>query len=176
MARARSLIELAEYVGAKSMPVPWSGCHIWLGGLDKDGYGQAHMNNRNIRAHRLSFLLANGSIPNGAVIMHTCDTPSCVNPDHLRAGSNQDNFADMIQKNRHRVISGEMHYMHKNPAARSGENCPSSKLTPQALTEIRELLNAGVTQSKIAKLHGVSRTCISAISTGRNWKHNQEKH
>lgn len=76
------------------------GCWIWQGGKNKDGYGAATVNGKYINAHRLSFKLNIGEIPKGMFVCHTCDTPSCINPEHLFLGTHEDNMKDMKKKGR----------------------------------------------------------------------------
>lgn len=83
------------------IPVPESGCWLWLGGWDANGYGKVSRNGKVITtAHRLFYFERNGPIPTGLVVCHKCDTPACCNPDHLFLGTYQDNIDDMIRKGR----------------------------------------------------------------------------
>lgn len=76
-----------------------NGCHEWAGTLNKSGYGIFHLFGRTFLAHRLSYLLHGGDLGH-PVIMHSCDNPCCVNPDHLAGGTYADNMADMDAKGR----------------------------------------------------------------------------
>ena len=75
-----------------------SSCWLWTG--YKGRYGYLTFNGERMSAHRLAYTLTKGAIPNGKVVMHTCDNTLCVNPNHLELGSQQDNIADMIKKGR----------------------------------------------------------------------------
>lgn len=98
-----------EYLSQR-VCIPFDGstdCWIWLKGKDKNGYGQCHAarvakDNNVTRAHQLSWVMMNGPIPEGMLVCHTCDNPSCVNPAHLFLGSWDDNVQDMMSKGRHR--------------------------------------------------------------------------
>src|SRR5947208_683071 len=76
------------------------GCWIWLGVAKHNGYGQIKVYKKYIRAHRLAYELFNGKIPLGSLICHTCDIPSCVNPEHLWLGTHVENALDMVKKGR----------------------------------------------------------------------------
>ncbi len=95
-----------------SMPEPNSGCILWIGRINKDtGYGQlacwAPGTRRKYRAaHRLAWEAVNGTIPTGLLVCHKCDTPPCINPDHMFLGTNADNSADKVAKGRARSGSG----------------------------------------------------------------------
>lgn len=77
-----------------------SGCWLWTAYKDRDGYGYLQVSGKSIRAHRVSWELTNGPIPNGMFICHSCDTSSCVNSDHLFIGTGTDNMKDKINKGR----------------------------------------------------------------------------
>lgn len=77
-----------------------SGCWEWTGSKDKDGYGKFSLNG-DMRAHRASYVLFIGKLKNGLFVCHSCDNPSCVNPEHLWQGTPKDNITDMYKKKRH---------------------------------------------------------------------------
>jgi hypothetical protein len=82
----------AEDISAKSIPVPWTGCWLWLGKLDKDGYGTLGVNYAMKKAHRASYEFARGPIPPGLHIDHLCRVRCCVNPDHLEPVTCRENL------------------------------------------------------------------------------------
>lgn len=84
------------------IPEPNSGCWLWLGTESRHGYGQLRLNGSWTLAHRLSYLLHVGPIPEGKFILHHCDNRICVNPEHLYAGSALENVRDMISRGRGR--------------------------------------------------------------------------
>lgn len=84
----------------KYIPEPMSGCWLWIGSCDKDGYGRFWFNGKLRKSHRVSYQKFVGPIPEGKDICHKCDVPSCVNPDHLWVGDARANALDMMQKGR----------------------------------------------------------------------------
>src|SRR5216684_5016973 len=88
----------------KYIPEPNSGCWLWDGSLDSHGYGQLS-SKRGSRPHRasvVSYELYKGGVPNGWCVLHRCDVPCCVNPDHLWLGTRKENSIDMVEKGRGR--------------------------------------------------------------------------
>lgn len=81
--------------------VDQNGCWIWQGAPNNKGYGRIAIQGKRIYAHRASFMIFNGSI-NDLNVLHKCDVPLCVNPEHLFLGTQQENVTDMMQKGRHR--------------------------------------------------------------------------
>lgn len=79
-------------------------CWNWTAAKNRKGYGQIRIKGRLWIAHRLSYTLAKSEIPEGFHVLHSCDNPSCVNPDHLSIGTNQDNVDDKMAKRRHWVF------------------------------------------------------------------------
>src|SRR5712664_4432062 len=75
-----------------------SGCIIWTGAIDGGGYGRIRLRGRLEMAHRMSFIVHNGDIPEGMLVCHSCDVRPCINPNHLFLGTNQDNLQDASRK------------------------------------------------------------------------------
>ena len=131
-----------------------SGCIEWKGNRLPKGYGylrKGPAKEGKILAHRAAFLLKHGDIPEGRVVMHKCDNPSCVNPDHLMLGTQQDNVRDMVAKNRHSW---------RFPR-------PWQKLSKDDADQVRALRSEGWTQQAIAERFRVSRPLISLMLNGK---------
>lgn len=104
-----------------------SGCWNWIWKKDKDGYGLFHARPNHQKAHRFSYELHKGSIPPNMLVCHTCDNPSCVNPEHLWVGTVLDNNRDKENKGR-----GFSHYRGKTHCKRGHEFCEKTVyLTPR---------------------------------------------
>lgn len=95
-------MSLLERFEEKVEPVTESGCHIWMGCCTPKGYGQFRADGKTALAHRIAYELYRGPIPEGMCACHTCDNPSCVNPEHLSLGTPKDNTHDMLRKGRYR--------------------------------------------------------------------------
>ncbi len=132
------------------------GCWVWMGATDRDGYGRLQTGSRAsgnrlvLRAHRVSYEIAFGSIPNGLCVLHRCDNPPCVNPEHLFLGTNADNSADMVRKGRASKLRGENHH--------------STKITDLQVAEIRSL-NETLTHREIATRFGISRGHVTNLTS-----------
>ena len=156
---------VAERIDGLSIPEPNSGCWLWLGVLADNGYGrigvQVGGNWRVKSAHRVSWIEANGDIPEGMSVLHRCDVRCCVNPDHLFLGTQLDNMRDMHAKGRYTRV----------PYKR-GEDHSTSKLTEaQALY----ILSSEKRTVDLAKEIGVTQACISSLRNGYTWKHLRQK-
>ena len=156
--------ELAESAAPRFLAkVDRSGdCWLWTASRLKAGYGQfGFFINRKlytVLAHRVSYVLHHGEIPDGMFVMHTCDNPSCVNPAHLTIGTPADNSADMTSKGRSHRPKGEIH--------------PLSKLTEDDIREIRRLKAERVmTQREISRLYGLSESTVCQIIRRLRWDH-----
>lgn len=93
---------IRERFNAKWQPHPRRGCWMWTGARSQGIYGSLTVNDRTVQAHRVSWELNNGLIPENAHVLHRCDTPACVNPDHLFLGTHTDNMRDRKAKGRAR--------------------------------------------------------------------------
>lgn len=150
-----------ELILKDSIPVTESGCWLWLKGSDRDGYGltkviKANGKKSTARAHRVSYEAFIGRVPDGLMLLHSCDVRGCVNPDHLTPGNAKQNAKDMIARGRQ--LKGEL-----NPAA---------KLTEANIYKMIELYKTGqYTYQQIGEQFGVSRGTAHAAMTGRKWKH-----
>jgi hypothetical protein len=129
-----------------------NGCMEWVGAKNSNGYG--HFINRfrkTIKAHRYSYQLSYGSIPDGMNVLHGCDNPLCVCPIHLFLGTLKENTHDCINKGR--FTRGD----------KRGEHNGQHKLNSSMVIEIRKRLSSGERVSSLAREIGVSHFCISAI-------------
>lgn len=134
-------------------PEPTSGCWLWTGNAQKQGYGRFYTDDhKHVRlAHRVSYELHIGSIPEGMVICHKCDNTSCVNPDHLFVGTRADNNRDKCEKGRQSTK----------------ESHGKAKLT---VADVKDIKSNKMSQRENAKKYGVRYQTIQAILSGKTWK------
>ncbi len=135
---------MAERIELYSIPEPNSGCWLWLNRVNGAGYGDIGAGKS---AHRASYSAFVGPIPAGIHVLHKCDQPSCVNPDHLFLGTQQDNMDDRSRK-------GRTH----------------SKLSKTQADAIRTRARAGEAHALIASAYGITARSVSDIKCGRTWK------
>lgn len=148
---------LKERFNEKWMPEPTTGCWLWMGDHFRDGYGKIRAYDKTSRAHRVSYRIHLGEIPPGMCVCHKCDTPSCVNPDHLFLGTHKDNAHDRDAKGRaHRP---------------RGEECGWSKLNVAKVLQIRDMYSRGFKQRQIAEIFDIYRGHVSSIVTKKRWAH-----
>jgi HNH endonuclease len=139
---SRRPIEERFYEKIEKMP---SGCWHWTGALHKFGYGMMSDWPKVKRAHRVSYEIHCGPIPDGLLVRHKCDNKICVNPDHLELGTKRDNARDAVER---------------------GQFKPKRKLTDK---QIREIRNSVGSTCEVARFYGVMPSTVSRIRTGARW-------
>lgn len=132
------------------------GCWEWSHSRNSEGYGNIWVDKKCKKAHRVSYELHFGPIPEGLLVCHHCDNPPCCNPDHLFLGTDADNTQDKVNKGR----------MVDN----TGTNNPSAVLIEREIRQIHDLvLYSPLTQEEIAASYFVSKGHINNIKAGRCW-------
>ena len=182
---------------SKFVPEPNSGCWLWVAAVDKDGYGQFWSDGNTRHAHRTSYRLYVGEIPESLCVLHRCDVSACVNPAHLFLGTHADNIVDKVAKGRQ--ARGDEHGSRKHPerlsrgpahstimlrvAARGerhrsrthpdslprGEDNGSAKLSEAEVMEVRAA--KGQSQRHLAARYGVDHATIGRIRRRETWRH-----
>ena len=131
-----------------------SGCWEWTHCKLADGYGTFNHAGRTFRGHRVSYELHKGAIAKGLFVCHSCDNPSCVNPDHLFLGTNLENIQDMVKKGR--------------SYDRRGIKNPKAKINEQVVKFVR---HSDKSAYAIARAYKVDASTIEAIRRGETWSH-----
>jgi hypothetical protein len=143
---------------ANCIPEPNTGCWLWLGATKKDGgYPRVWFNGKYQKGHRVAWELANGETLGDRCALHKCDQPSCINPEHIFAGTQADNVADMLSKGRERYVG------------LPGEQNGRAKLTDAQVAALRADLANGMTQTAAAARYGISQARVSKIWRGEGW-------
>lgn len=146
-----------EYLLSCSVVDDKTGCIEW-GKSANTGYGECQYNGKVVRTHRISYELNYGPIPTGLLVCHHCDNKLCINPKHLFVGTQKDNMADMVKKNRQNHARGE--------AVRS------STLTTDQVLSIRKNYSGKYGEARLLmKKYDVSRSSIYSVTSGRTWRH-----
>lgn len=135
------------------------GCHEWTGAKIRQGYGTIFSEGRSHLVHRLVYRFCHGVDPGDLCVMHTCDNPSCCNPEHLRLGTVRDNNADRHLKGR------------SSGGSLPGENNPSAKITPELA---REIFVRADPHADVARELGLSLGTVFDIRRRRIWAHATE--
>lgn len=131
----------------------------WIGYKNNHGYGKIYVNDKKEFAHRISYTMHIGEIPKGMCVLHSCDDPGCVLPEHLHLGTHKDNAREMVERGRA-----------KN-GGHKGERVGTAKLTERQVLEIRERYKQGQTQCNLATEYGVRQCTVSAIVIRKLWGH-----
>ena len=145
-------MSLKERLEFHSMPIAECGCWIWLAATKR--YGEIKIDGRMVKAHRASWSVFKGEIPDGMNVLHQCDMPACINPDHLFLGSQLDNVRDMHAKGRARK------------RGLIGSENPSAKLRIEDVIAIRSSTRS---HAKIAAEFGIAASTVTAIKQGITW-------
>lgn len=136
-------------------------CWLWKAGKTGSGYGMvfSRRHGRQVKAHRLSFEIHNGAIPDGMAVCHKCDNRACVRPSHLFLGTQLDNMRDMYSKGRN-GYTGHV-----------GEKHSLAIFTEGIVLEIRKLRDLGWKLEQLRSKFGGSKSAIQHITSRYNWKH-----
>ncbi len=155
--RGTSALNTKENNFYKYLKVPDNehGCLEWVGSKHAFGYG---VFKTRILAHRFSYQHFIGKIGDGLSVLHKCDNPSCVHPDHLFLGTQEDNLKDMTDKKRGRYPGSPGERNHKH------------KLTETDVGEIKSRLQMGDKQKNIAKKYSIHPSQVSRINTNTTWR------
>ena len=127
-------------------------CWLWTGQMGTSGYGKCIDSYGSQYAHRASWIITNGPIPEGEFILHTCDVKPCVNPDHLYLGDGKDNYRDAVERGRLVVARGFQK--------------PNTRLSDDDVATIRGLVMSGITQASVARKFEVDSSHINKIVAG----------
>lgn len=135
-------------------------CLVYTGPIDIGGYGKIGVtvgkgNYKHAKAHRISYMLSKGNIPDGLVVMHSCDNPKCCRIEHLSLGTQRDNMEDKVLKGR----AG---------GAYKGINHHHSKLTNE---QVKWAYKSTLRNKEIASILSVDVSRISMIKSGKTWRH-----
>jgi hypothetical protein len=156
------LFALPENILDRISPEPNSGCWLWTGGTDDNGYGCIYMgggrkHRHQDRAHRVVYQALAKPIPTGFWIDHLCRTPACCNPRHLEP------VPPMVNVNRGDGPARASERMRLNNPAILGRKPPATTMKPPQIIKIRELAAGGLSQGKIGKMFGISQSSVSKI-------------
>lgn len=161
----------------KNGPVPehaphLGSCWVWTAARVSKGYGSFRVAGRSAAAHRVVWLLVYGERPpDDLCVLHRCDNPACVRPNHLFTGTHKDNAEDRERKGRGNQSRGSANGAAIHPETRQGELNGRAKLTETQAIEIALRSRNGEGRLALAREFGVAPQAVWAIRTGRRWPH-----
>ena len=150
-----------EKFESRFMPEPNSGCWLWLAYLDAAGYGRIGVHGKSRKAHRISMFIYKGQNSALKYVLHKCDNPCCVNPDHLYVGDAKENAEDRERRGR----GGDRRGVRNG---NFGSKNHSSKLTEDDVKKIRSLLGT-IGYVRLGRMFGVASSSIQGIANGKRW-------
>jgi hypothetical protein len=161
-------------------------CWTWRKGKGPHGYGSVQFNGRTARANRVAWQLANGPIPDGMCVCHSCDNPPCCRPGHLYLDTNQGNMDDKVRKGRsyrptgdrngarrhpENMTRGDRHWSRRCPErVPRGENSVTAKLTESKVMVIRQR-SENESMEQLAREYGVTKATIFKAVHRKTWRH-----
>jgi len=166
-------LTLAQLVARNTPALPKDVCWPWNGTMLSNGYGVVKHKRKPYKAHRASFIINKGEIPAGMYVCHSCDNPSCVNPNHLWLGTPKDNMHDKVAKDRQSKGSFHSESVKKSDLFKinfpKGERHGHAKVTDAQRHEIIDRVNSGDVQRLIGLDYGITQSAVSAI-----WRNHQK--
>lgn len=165
--QSNARLPIQERMARNTSPLSEIGCWAWVGGGKPDGYGAITYNGKCEGAHRVAYVLNKGEIPEGAYIRHSCDNKWCVNPDHLLAGTPQDNMDDKVSRGRQ--SKGLKHSISlkssekKRLSIKYGESHAGAKVSDAQVLEIAQMAANGETQRAIAAKFGLTQSGVHVV-------------
>lgn len=132
-----------------------AGCWVATIGLNEKGRPRHKVGSKVFYVSNLMYVISNGELPNGLLVCHTCDNPSCINPEHLWLGTPLENMEDMKRKGR--------------SPDQSGSNNGNARLTAGDISNVRKLLNSGCSLGSVSKVTNISKSHVYRISCGNVW-------
>jgi hypothetical protein len=153
----KTITPVWERISSKTVVDESTGCWVYKGHKNRDGYGRIFYEGNQRECHRVVWELVFGVIPAGLCVCHKCDNPPCINPKHLFLGTHGDNTRDKMSKGRQRSLVGE--------------DCPRSKLRNEDIIQIRSRYTKGISQSELGREYKVAQSTIWRIVNSQRWKH-----
>lgn len=147
------------------------GCWEWAASRDESGYGRFGIGGcRWDRAHRVSWKFHFGAITKGKFVLHTCDNPKCVRPDHLYLGSKKNNAQDRETRGRGNHATGVRHGRYTHPGQTAGARNGRAKLDEQQVSELlKKHFKQGRQKADLAREYNLSKTTVGYIVSGKLW-------